>query len=256
MAWIYFQEAEDSPKDCTAGSGRSLTVRSSPALNACSCPAWPEANYMLPPFGMMCGRCAGVCSPRWTSSPGVFLARTSVLSAIERGWAEGRAGLCLNSSASLANADHKSSSWKTSQISLFGGLTAYSWDSMRWGMMHGGQLFQPQRLAPRSCESEHGLWPTLTVHGNHNAPKEGTARGTGLSTAVKRWAAPTAKNAPRSEKFRTGRTPMLAEELDGPLNPTWTEWLMGWPIGSTVCESWVMESSHFALRKRSRALAV
>jgi hypothetical protein len=286
MAWIYFQEAADSQKDCTDGCGPSLTVRSSPELSVCSCPAWPEENYTRPPFGMMCGRCAGLCSPRWISSPGVSPARTSALLALELAWGAAEAGLCLNTSASLASADPDSSSWKTYQLSLFGGSIAYSWDSMRWGMMRDGQLFQPQRWEPRIIENEFGFLPTPiasntksvalrsggrppksylptpTVCGNHNAPKMGTARGMGLSTWAKLWPSPKASEASRgdSPSERKRKTPCLSaavvigppDRSAGSLNPTWVEWLMGWPIGSTVCESWVMESSHFARRKRSK----
>lgn len=60
----------------------------------------------------------------------------------------------------------------------------------------------------RSLRDDLRQWPTLTVHGNTNAPKEGTARGTGLRTAV------------------SGNGP-------GPLNPAWCEMLMGFPQGWT-----------------------
>jgi hypothetical protein len=31
-------------------------------------------------------------------------------------------------------------------------------------------------------------------------------------------------------------SPGLAARVGGKLNPTWVEWLMGWPIGWTGCE--------------------
>ena len=316
MAWIYLAEAEDSQKHFTSGSTPLLTVKSTQELSACSCPGWPGESYLWPRSGLTCGRCGGICSRPWMPSQEDSRARISALLELERAWQAAEAALCLNTSASLASASPDGSSWKTYQLSLFGDSTEYSWDSMRWGMMRGGQLFQPQRWAPRTCESESGflptpaaseygsnqspspgaqvrpslsqmarqnLWPTSTVFGNHNAPKEGTSRGTGLSTAVKRWPTPKASEASRgdspSERRRNSpclssaviwRTPnasdyknrgergpgqqiQLQTQVGGQLNPTWVEWLMGWPIGSTVSESWVTESSHFARKRRSCA---
>ncbi|SUX53871.1 Uncharacterised protein [Chromobacterium vaccinii] len=61
------------------------------------------------------------------------------------------------------------------------------------------------------------LWPTPTVHGNYNRPFLGKKSGMGLATAV-RCQSP--QNSPPGV-------------LNGQLNPEWTEWLMGWPIGWT-----------------------
>lgn len=83
-----------------------------------------------------------------------------MLRAMVQAWTASEADLYLTSLGSLASADHASYSWKTSQLSLFGGLTGFSWDSMRWGMMRGGQLYQPQRWEPRTFESGYGYWPT------------------------------------------------------------------------------------------------
>lgn len=291
MAWIYFQEAEDSQKDCTDGCVQSPIVKSSQELSACSCPAWPEENYTQPPYGMMCGRCDGIFSPRWISSPGVSHARTLALQALERAWLASEADLYLITSASLASANPDSCSWKTSQLSLFGGLTEFSWNSMHWGMMHDGLLFQLQRWAPRISDSESGYSPIPGTHvptptataisNSRTAAKDGSMHGVSLAHFVRMWPTPVAsegeKGGPgrkhgdgsptlsravhlwttpcvddtshRKEKYAQGGTAM-STQAGGQLNPTWVEWLMGWPIGSTVCESWVTESSHFARRKR------
>jgi hypothetical protein len=56
-----------------------------------------------------------------------------------------------------------------------------------------------------------------------------------LEAAVKFWPTPTAHNAKDgawpAEYERN--TPTLAAQAGGPLNPTWVEWLMGWPLGWT-----------------------
>jgi DNA (cytosine-5)-methyltransferase 1 len=56
------------------------------------------------------------------------------------------------------------------------------------------------------------------------------------------WPTPTAHNAKEtnapSEALRN--TPILAAQVGGSLNPTWVEWLMGFPIGFAVSKDWVM----------------
>jgi hypothetical protein len=55
---------------------------------------------------------------------------------------------------------------------------------------------------------------------------------------------PTQFATPQARDFRTGqqsrwenpeRTRNLNDQIGGQLNPTWVEWLMGWPLGWTDC---------------------
>jgi hypothetical protein len=92
------------------------------------------------------------------------------------------------------------------------------------------------------------LWPTPTVKGNYNRAGLSSKSGDGLATAVKTWATPTArdyKHPGRSRLERTGSTAgePLPQQVGGALNPTWVEWLMGFPLGWTVCEAWETRSS-------------
>lgn len=314
------------PKDCIDGSGRLPTVKSSEALSGCSCRAWHGEDSQPPQYGMTCGRCEGLICPPWMSSPAGSPARTSALLELERAWTASEADLYLTPSGSLASASPDSSSWKTSQLSLFGGLIEYSWDSMRWGMMRDGQLYQPQKWEPRISESASGFLPTPTATdygSNNHGVKEGKAQSKGslgqmarrgawptprasdgekgspnqqlhgspsLTSMAVRWATPRAHETgcyqrdrgekgkerltltgqakswptPQARDWKDGFTPekhgrnspsvAVAESgHQGYLNPAFVEILMGWPIGSTVCESWVMASSLFAQKKRSRA---
>ena len=78
-------------------------------------------------------------------------------------------------------------------------------------------------------------WPTPTVCGNYNRKGLSERSGDGLATAVMKWPTPTAHNAKKggfpAEYERN--TPTLAAQAGGSLNPTWVEWLMGWPLGWT-----------------------
>jgi len=104
---------------------------------------------------------------------------------------------------------------------------------------------------------EKRLWPTPTLshalRGNHEEPiekyqnrvkdyEEGRAKGKpgkSLGVAVrispKKWSTPTtqdAKNNGNPSQMKRNTKPLNAE-VGGTLNPTWVEWLMGYPSGWT-----------------------
>ena len=136
--------------------------------------------------------------------------------------------------------------------------------------------FRLALLEPRSGATEFGLWPTPTVHGLHNRKGASTKSGDGLSTAVKLWPTPNATDGSKAPKFFARGNPslptavkmfptpkasdatggraykkppsreggfQLKEVIPGSLNPTWVEWLMGFPLGWTVCEDSATRSS-------------
>jgi hypothetical protein len=57
-----------------------------------------------------------------------------------------------------------------------------------------------------------------------------------------------------NQKFGRGN-PTLSGQAGGRLNPTWVEWLMGYPTEWTVCEPWAMPSCQLARAKRSSGSA-
>jgi hypothetical protein len=76
-------------------------------------------------------------------------------------------------------------------------------------------------------------WPTLTVHGNNNRKGLSAKSGNGLATAVKLCPTPVADDTShRKTEYAQGGT-ALSTTVGGQLNPTWVEWLMGWPLGWT-----------------------
>lgn len=113
--------------------------------------------------------------------------------------------------ASSAKYDRDSRSWKTAQCSLFGGLAEFSETWPRWGLMLDGEFWALPTLARPISENESGFWPTPTAV---------TATG---GAALCKWGGTGAR-----AKLRKMVTP---KELNGPLNPEWVSWLMGWPKG-------------------------
>nr|WP_244191390.1 hypothetical protein [Ralstonia insidiosa] len=179
----------------------------------------------------------------------------------------------------LARYSHDLCLWKTAQSSLLGDLDEFSETWPRFGMTRNGVSYQRQTLKLRTSASDFGLWPTPTVHGNHNKLGASQKSGWGLSSAVKLWPTPVASDTgSRSAPYAQGGTPLslavklwptptamtrtggaalckwggsrsreklrtmvTSEELNGPLNPQWVEWLMGWPIGWTDLQPLAMD---------------
>lgn len=93
------------------------------------------------------------------------------------------------------------------------------------------------------------LWPTPTVCGNYNRKGLSATSGDGLATAVSQFPTPTARDwksgifSPEGKAKRDehSRGKPLNETIGGQLNPTWVEWLMGWPLGWTDLQPWATD---------------
>jgi hypothetical protein len=152
---------------------------------------------------------------------------------------------------SFTKFDPDSSSWKTHQCSLLGGLEPFSETWPRWGSMRDGACWEQPMLAHRIKETESGLWPTPTVCGNYNRKGASKTSGDGLATAVNRWPTPTARDCKGASSYRNTLRKLseglqahakqlpnavmlsMGRDIGGQLNPMWVEWLMGWPLGWT-----------------------
>ncbi len=132
---------------------------------------------------------------------------------------------------SFANFDPASSSWKTFQRCLLGGLEPFSGTWPKRGMMRAGAVFEQATLGHRTRESGSLLWPTPTLCGNHNRKGSSLTSGDGLATVVKMWPTPTCHDAKDtgapSEAERN--TPALRAAAGGALNPAWVAQLQGFP---------------------------
>ncbi len=114
-----------------------------------------------------------------------------------------------SSPESLAKYNPGLRSWKTAQLSLFGGLEAFSGIWPRWGMMLGGECFPLPMLAHDTSVRGYGLLPAI---------------GTPIKTQTS-----------RSEDFMSpAQTPFeICKAENGKPRPEWCEHLMLWPIGWT-----------------------
>lgn len=147
---------------------------------------------------------------------------------------------------SFAKWDRSSCSWRTRQCSLLGGLDVYSEIWPRWGLMQDGECLEQTALGLRMNGRGFGLWPTPRANDGEKRGNFDTKNPrNGLPAAVKRYMTPTASIGTKCGGRHNGKADTLASQIaelegmeqtsTGQLNPTWVEWLMGWPIGWTAC---------------------
>ena len=95
--------------------------------------------------------------------------------------------------------------------------------------------------AIRGNENSHfRLWPTpdasMGTGGRISATPPGTKRPSGAKKAITlndavKWATPTARDwkSGTGAQERIGHALPMSSQVGGQLNPTWVEWLIGWP---------------------------
>lgn len=130
-----------------------------------------------------------------------------------------------NMPGSLARYDHATSSWKTSQLCLDGGLETFSETWPRSGMMRSGTAYRLPLSALHTFETGCGWWPTPNkTNGTFPfSPKAMERRELGETRP---------SGAKIGFDLKWDRR-CLSYLVDGWINPILSEWLMGYPIGHT-----------------------
>ena len=106
---------------------------------------------------------------RSMSSQEDSLAKTLAAQAKEPESTESEADYGKSLPASLAKYDPDTSSWRTHQCSLFGGLEEFSETWPRWGMMRDGECWGLTMSERLISESGSGFWPTITARDYRNS---------------------------------------------------------------------------------------
>jgi len=179
----------------------------------------------------------------------------------------------------LAKYDRVSSSWRTAQQSFLEDSGECLETFPRWGTTRDGLLWEQPTLEPLTSETGSGLWPTPvaddtglrkkpyaqggtplslaattwptpTVCGNYNRKGASKTSGDGLATAVRMWPTPTSSNGLDGGSHSRAACAKAGQVIPsgGSLNPTWVEWLMGWPPGWTDLKPLVTGKSRCALQ--------
>jgi hypothetical protein len=120
---------------------------------------------------------------------------------------------------------------------VLGDLASLGYDA-RWGIVGA-------TLAPLTSETESGFWPTPTAtlgtKGGRVTPRKSKEGGTLIEAVRNRIPTPSTNDWKGSSKPGQRRGQLTDPAMGvipsgGQLNPTWVEWLMGWPIEWTALE--------------------
>ena len=352
MSWHFSQAMEEASSAAHSSDGAPFAPwKSIPTAPDDSCSGKMKGTFHRSPFGTMFVPSTDAHGEAvLTSYLEAFPVRTFPPPAREPASKENAPASGKNSPASFAKWAPDSSSWKTHQCSLFGGLEPFSETWPRWGMMRNGESSEQKipsgLLAIRqsiTSESVSGFvqrCPTPTASmmttadmeqakfsgsdkrrptyqeakakservptpnsrdWKDSGPTQGNRNSPNLGTVVQcqRFQTPTCQDAngrtyhnqkngtktpsllgqvqclrfpppkakihedcpserkrkspslecvvrfatPQARDFRTGeqsrwespdRSRNLNDPIGGQLNPTWVEWLMGWPLGWTA----------------------
>lgn len=187
--------------------------------------------------------------PAPTSSAEASPARTSAAQGSGRASRGKGRGSGKSLPASFASFDPATSSWRTLPRSGPGDSMSFSGTWPRAGSMRNGIASRRQPLAPITAGTDCSLWPTPRAGPNENRQTKPTTsqlagtHGMSLGVAVRMFPTPTARD------WRSGKSSMATQQrnsrplsevaaqgqVSGQLNPTWVEWLMGFPLGWTDC---------------------
>jgi len=246
MSWLFSRALVEEylAANCSDGA-LSAQWSETPTPRAYLSPDRMKDFSRLSRYGMTCAPLTdarGAALLTWYRAG--FPVKTSALRGGAQALKESAADCGQKWPASLAMFDRDSSSWKTAQLSLLGdsGKSSVTWP--RSGMTADGRCWALPMSGRRTAETGSGLWPTPTVCGNHNRKGASEHSGDGLATAVKKWPTPTANDAkncalpPSQMEWDNlpGALLRSGAQRGGGLNPTWVEWLMGWPLGWTDLE--------------------
>jgi hypothetical protein len=157
----------------------------------------------------------------------------------------------------LAKLDPSTFLWKTPQCLFVEDLAQSLQTWPRWGSMRNGECYQQPMLEQTIKGTEFGLsqkvnWPTPTCQDANKATKKYRENHQNNLTAMvfnphKMFPTPTSRDYKGGYKTESlirkdGKSRALdalpnavldgkgVETVTGHLNPTWVEWLMGWPL--------------------------
>jgi hypothetical protein len=214
MAWIYFQVLEGSGSHYRLGSEPFVIANEIDMHKAFFCPECDQVTLIRPLFGTMSQPYELSCCQGLSLSARDFPVRTYQLRAVERAWQESEVVFSSRSQDSSESADQLSFFSKTSLPSepVEGKRWLKNWP--RSGMTVGGLLYQPPQLEPHTNEIDGFYLPTPTFQDACGRDRHNQKNGTTILSLL-------------------GVARKLEQKTNGPLNPNWNEWLMGYPMGWT-----------------------
>ena len=171
--------------------------------------------------------------------------------------------------ASFAKYDPDLCLWKTPQCSLLGDSEEFLETWPQWGFMRDGECWEQRTLEQTIRGTESGLLERIPTpqardwKGSSGRSMKGLEHD--LPTHAKKWPTPQASdnrdrgnmsNPSIQRRVAIGKQIMLSQSVDrnsGQLNPTWVEWLMGWPLGWTDLKPLETDKSHCVLQQHGES---
>jgi hypothetical protein len=160
--------------------------------------------------------------------------------------------------ASFVKYDLDTSSWRTHQCSLLGDLDEFLETWPQWGLMRNGECWEQRTLEQTIRGTESGLSPN-GVDSFHTPNTTGLDGGSNSRKALRKkmekWPTPVTRDykdtgtkesmtRALNKRESPGLALLVGAETGGKLNPTWVEWLMGWPLGWTDLKRLEMDKFH------------
>ena len=248
MSWHFLQAGEVASWEGVSLDGAPSALLSLLPTPEAFCSRGRQTEALNPsPFGTMCEPStdtlgADVSISSLEDSP----AKTSAQQEAAPGLAAAGRDFGARWLGLLARYDPATSLWKTPQCSLVEGLDEFSETWPRWGTMLDGVCWEQSMPALPISEIESGSWPTPVKNDARGWLTDGCpsqfqmlrrSRANVLSRPLRGVPTPT-KHDHKSEWSTRSET--LAQFVGSSrqasglkLNPTWVEWLMGWPLGWT-----------------------
>jgi len=260
MSWLYSQAlVEASSPDISLDGAPCALWSGTPTPQASWLPDKTREPLRLSRSGMTCRPLTadpGEAVLRWCLE--ASLARTSAPPAEVQASTEKPPACGVTWRELSARFDRDTSLWRTHRCLWDEALPESSVTLPRWGMMRGGVCSERPTPELHISGTASGLslpTPTASDTGSwiNRSKSAGAALRPTLGAMAKHnmWPTPTAHNAKEtnapSEAMR--HTPTLTSQVGGHLNPTWVEWLMGWPLGWTALDA--LETDRYQLWLRS-----
>jgi len=141
---------------------------------------------------------------------------------------------------------------KTPQCSEQEGLALSLMTLTRWGSMQSGVVSPLQPLELVTKETGSGLWASPNARDwKDTGASQGKRKSPNLGTQV-HWPTPRTKGMCGgsgswdllNKKTTVEEARQMGAGNGGLLNPTWVEWLMGWPLGWTDLKPLATDKSH------------
>ena len=146
--------------------------------------------------------------------------------------------------------------WKIPQCSLLEDSEQSLEIWPRWGTMQNGVCWEQPMLVQTIKETEFGLLPnneTFFHTPNTTGLDGGSNSRKALKKRMEKMPTPLSSDYKGVQRIRENHQNDLAAVIGGSVNPTFSEWLMGWPLEWTDLKPLEMDKCHFVQQQHGQS---